>query len=544
MGRSCLILLWFLLLSPSAMAAPSASTAVFHPRSADALNQTAMLVYQDKAREAAQVRLASAELNARDRIIAARDQRIAAMEAEQARDEARSARERAARQTEIDRLTAENSAAKLAFAAELAARDRDYARERSILLSTADRLLQTPEGSRVLQLFNSGGKDNWQEAKVVLAQMQKLRTATDRRDGAVLYLQKRARGEETTDACITEYEAVVAADPREYWDWIELANLYRMAGRSSDAHRASQQSLANAPDDQARSIALTEIGEALLLSGDYPGALAAHQQALSFARHLAEAEPDSADAKRNLAISINKVGHVLMMSGNLPEAEATFAQGLAIARSLADPGSFESQRDLATVLIRLGDVRQLESDYDGALAAFEEALAISRRVAGTDSALTDALRDVSIALGRVSILRPLAGDLPGGMAAGEEGLAIAHRLAERDPGSAQARRDVSVSLSRLGDVRWQAGDRTGAQQAYGEALKINRELAARDPGSAEAMRDVAVTLVQLALFDASGIGWQDVVDVLTAMDRRGWLSQSDAQLLAEARALAAETAAK
>ncbi len=476
-----------------ALALPQSSALVSPPRSADTLNQTAMLVYQDKARVAALVRQASAALIARDRDIASRDAQIAVLQTEQARSNVRAVRERAARQAEIDRLTIENANAKLASTAELAARDADYARERSILLSTADRLLQTPEGARVLRLFNAGGRDNWQEAKAVLAQMQKLRTATDRRDGAVLYLQKRARGEETTDACIAEYEAVVANDPREHWDWVELTRLYSTAGRSSDAVRAAQQSLATSPDDRARSVALNEIGDVRLLAGDRPGALAAFEEGLTIARRLAERDPGSAQAQRDVWVSLNKVGDVRLLAGDRPGALAAFEDGLTIARRLAerDPGSAQAQRDVSVSLERVGDVRLLAGDRPGALAAFEE------------------------------------------------GLAIRRRLAERDPGSAQAQRDVSLSLERVGDVRLLAGDRPGALAAFEEGLAIRRRLAERDPGSAQAQRDVWVSLWRLASMDAQGVRWQDVVDQLDDIERRGLLLPSDAHFLVEARALAA-----
>ena len=92
-----------------------------------------------------------------------------------------------------------------------------------------------------------------------------------------------------------------------------------------------------------------------------------------------------------------------------------------------------------------------------------------------------------------------------------------------------------MSLEKLGNVLVAQGDLAGARSRYQDSLDIRKRLAAADPSSASLQRDVWVSMGKLASMAGTGVTWQQVVDVMEDMQRRGVLQPTDVRFLDEAR---------
>jgi serine/threonine-protein kinase len=264
----------------------------------------------------------------------------------------------------------------------------------------------------------------------------------------------------------------------------EARNQYERANALARRVAESDPRSTQAQRDLAAS--LNYVGDVRLRLGDTKGALDADQEALGISRKLTEADPRSAQARGGLSVALNRMGNVRLRLGDTKGALDAYQEALGIRRKLAeaDPRSAQARRDLSFALDRLGDVQLLLGDTKGALDAYQEALGINRKLTEADAGSAQAQRDLSGALERLGNVRLRLGDTKGALGAYQEALGIRRKLAEADPRSAQARGDLPFALNGMGDVRLRLGDTKGALDAYQEALGIRRKLAEADPGQA------------------------------------------------------------
>ena len=204
---------------------------------------------------------------------------------------------------------------------------------------------------------------------------------------------------------------------------------------------------ANLPYAQAAASALA--GDALVEHGhrgDAEQALGHYQRSLEVRERLLAANPESAQAARDVSVSLNK---------------------------LAD---FLASRGLA------GDAEQ-------ALGHYQRSLEVQRTSAGGQPGVAQAARDVSVSLSLLADFlasRGLAGDAEQALGHYQRSLEVSERLLAANPESAQAARDVSVSLDRLGDFlasRGLAGDAEQALGHYQRSLEVSERLLAANPES-------------------------------------------------------------
>jgi Flp pilus assembly protein TadD len=113
-------------------------------------------------------------------------------------------------------------------------------------------------------------------------------------------------------------------------------------------------------------------------AGDLAGAKARFEEGLGIARKLAQVNPTSAEAQRDVSISLDRLGDVAVQAGDLAGAKARFEEGLGIRRKLAqaNPTSAQAQRDVVFSLFKLGTATR-----DRAL--LREALQVARGLAQT-----------------------------------------------------------------------------------------------------------------------------------------------------------------
>jgi tetratricopeptide (TPR) repeat protein len=214
-------------------------------------------------------------------------------------------------------------------------------------------------------------------------------------------------------------------------------------------HATALQSARHLGDRPGQAGALTDLGNARKMAGDYPGAAVDLEQALAIYRGL-----------RHLlgqANTLTNLGTVWWLTGDYPGAARNLEQALAIYRDLGD------RLGQASALTDLGTVRWLTGDNEGAAADLERALAIYRDL--------DHLLGQASALSSLGFVRRDTGDYPGAAGDFEQALAIYRELADR--------RGQAIALSNLGTVRRETGDYPGAAADQEQALAMYRSLGDR-----------------------------------------------------------------
>jgi tetratricopeptide (TPR) repeat protein len=529
-----------ILISALILTAPLAVTALAMAQGVTAraytageLNLVYSLTYQSSQAQAALARQYSARLNQQKRLIDSKDAALGAAR-------------RAAQQSKasVDALEREIGTLKAGFIAELAAKDADFARERDNLEAAANDLLKTTEGKRALEVYLTGGPGSAEAAIEILQRVTAKRNAADRRATAALGLDARGQGRLTSAFVLKLYEDVVAADPCNHWDWVELTRLYQAMNRLERAKYAAEQAIKTASGDRDRSVGFDELGDILVARNDLGGALLRYEEGLGIRRTLAKRDPSSASAQQDVSVSLDRVGNILVARNDLGRALSRYEEGLGIARTLAklDPLSASAQRDVLVSLSKVGDILVVGNDLGRALSRYEEGLGIARTLAKLDPSSASAQRDVSVSLNNVGDILVARNNLGRALLRYEEGLGIARTLAKLDPSSAAAQRDVSMSLDRVGDILVARNDLGGALSRYEEGFGIRRSLAKLDPSSALAQRDVFVSLYKLASI-GSKYRWSQVLEQLQAMQSRDQISPSDLRRIEEVGKRAAAEAA-
>ncbi|HMW24611.1 MAG TPA: tetratricopeptide repeat protein [Burkholderiaceae bacterium] len=436
----------------------------------------------------------------------------------------------ASRAADVAALRNELTQAQDRFVAELAERDRAYAREIAVFRRTVEDIAATPEGAEALRVYNAGEEvkalgmlrrlaDARRQAREI---RNNLETAADYRKEAMLALDARNKGKLTTKDLIAKFEEVTQLDPGLHRDWMELGQIYTDAGQLDKAKAAAKRAVDSAETDRDRSDAFRALGNVLAAQGDLDGARARIQDSLDIAKRLAAADPSSVGLQRDVSDSLDSLGTILIDLGDLAGARALFQESLAIDKRLATayPSSAGLQSNVAVSLERLGDVLIAQGDLAGARARFQDSLDLRKRLAAADPSSAGLQREVSVSLNKLGDVLIAQGDLSGARTRFQDSLDITKRLAAADPSSASLQSDISVSLFKLGGVLIAQGDLAGGRVHLQDSLVIDQRLAAADPSSAIAQRDVSVILnklgdVLIAQGDLAGARarYQDSLDI-------------------------------
>ncbi len=249
-------------------------------------------------------------------------------------------------------------------------------------------------------------------------------------------------------------------------------------------------------------------------SGDTDDALGQYERSLKISERLLAANPESAQAARDVSVSLNKLADLLAirgLSGDADQALGHYRLSLEVRERLlaANPESAQAARDVSLSLNRLADLmarRGLPGDTDKALSHYQRSLAISQRLLAANPESAQAARDVLVNFNKLSDFltrRGLPGDADKAMGHNQRSLEISERLLVANPDSAQAARDVSVSLIMMADFlarRGLPGDADKALAHYQRSLEVSERLLVANPDSAQATRDVSVSWNKLADF--------------------------------------------
>ena len=228
-----------------------------------------------------------------------------------------------------------------------------------------------------------------------------------------------------------------------------LAVLLRHDGPWTEAiarYSTALRSARHLGDRLGQASALTDLGIALWLTDDHPGAARDLEEALGISRDIGN--------RLGQASALRALGDVRRMTGDYPAAARDLEEALGIYRDI------DNRLGQASALISLGAMRWATGDLPGAARDLEEALGI--------------YRDIGDRLGQASALTNLggvwrmAGDWPGAAQALEEALGVFQGLGDR--------RGQAGALLYLGIVRRMTGDYPGAARDLEEALGISRDI--------------------------------------------------------------------
>jgi tetratricopeptide (TPR) repeat protein/transcriptional regulator with XRE-family HTH domain len=229
-----------------------------------------------------------------------------------------------------------------------------------------------------------------------------------------------------------------------------LAGLLRRDGLWADAitrHTAAIQAARHLGDRLGQAGAINDLGDVRRLTGDYPAAARAEEQALGIYRDLGD--------RLGQAFALRHLGYVRRMTGDYPAAVQALEQALGIYRDLGD------RLGQATALSYLGEFRRLTGDYPAATQALEQALGIYRN-------LGDRLGQAG-ALGRLGAVRRLTGDYPAAAQVAEQALGIFRDLGDRGG-------EAGV-LNERGTLHRVSGDLAQAEGYHQQALELARAIA-------------------------------------------------------------------
>jgi tetratricopeptide (TPR) repeat protein/transcriptional regulator with XRE-family HTH domain len=285
-----------------------------------------------------------------------------------------------------------------------------------------------------------------------------------------------------------------------------ISTLLERDGPWADAvarHTAAIRAAQHLGDRLSRANALSDLGNARRLTGNYPAAVLALEESLGICRDLGD-QPGQASALTGL-------GDAWRMTGDYPAAARVLEEALRICGDLGDrPGQ-------ARILTRMGTVLWMTSDYPAAARVLEEALGICRD-------LGDRLGQASALTGLGDAWR-MTGDYPAAARVLEEALGICCDLGDR-LGRADA-------LTRLGAVLWQMADYPAAARVLEEALGICRVLGDRH-GQANTLNLLGVVRQQTGDYPAAGRALEEALGICRDLGDR--LGQANAlNLLGAAR---------
>lgn len=135
------------------------------------------------------------------------------------------------------------------------------------------------------------------------------------------------------------------------------------------------------------------LGGVLVAAGDLKEARRRFEQSLELDQRLAQANPASAEAQRDVSADLSKLGNVLVTAGDLKEARRRFEQSLEMRQRLAEanPASAQAQRDLIVSYVELA-IATGQKDFWQKALVIAERLSQEGRLPPRDAPMLEAIR--------------------------------------------------------------------------------------------------------------------------------------------------------
>jgi tetratricopeptide (TPR) repeat protein len=265
------------------------------------------------------------------------------------------------------------------------------------------------------------------------------------------------------------------------------------------ARRLAEADPNNAEAQRDLSISFDKLGNVTLQQGESKEALVFYQKGLEICQRLAQADPKNALAQRDLSVSFDKMGDLTLQMGQTRAAGDLYQKALEVREHLAqaDLNNAEAQRDLSISFDKLGNVTLQLGKTSEALDYYRKALKVRQRLAQADPNNTEAQRDLSVSFNKLGNVTLQMGKIKEALAFYQNLLEVSQRLALADPKNALAQRDLSISYHKLGDVTLQMGQTREALVYYQKFSQISQTLADADPNNAQAQRTLSISFDKL-----------------------------------------------
>ncbi|MEY2881494.1 MAG: regulatory protein afsR [Verrucomicrobiota bacterium] len=261
-------------------------------------------------------------------------------------------------------------------------------------------------------------------------------------------------------------------------------------------HEVTERSLsANPQSAQAArdvSVSLERLGDFLASrgqSGDAAQALKYYERSLEVREALLAANPQSAQAARDVAAGLQRLGDFRTargLPGDAEEALRCYERCLQVTEKLlaANPDSADAARNVSVSLNKLADFlarRGQTGDAAQALKYYERNLKISEALLAANPQSAQAARDLAISLERMSAVRakqagPAAA--PAALALQRRSLELSLGLFHSNRGSVFYGRTAAVSFSLTYQRAQAAGDEAAAREALAGCHAVLKELIA------------------------------------------------------------------
>lgn len=402
-----------------------------------------------------------------------------------------------AARSEIERLRSEGERARTQLVAaqeqyvrDLEARSAAYQEEIAVFRQTVTEIAATPQGRRALQLYADGDPAAGREVLTRLMDTRAraerraadLRQAVDARRIATLDLDAMKRGNLDTLTVIADFELVTRLDGTNSNDWLELARLYRDAGRLAQSEEAVRRGLEAAQTPAERGRLHLEQASIFARRLDWQGDAQASTDAIAELTAAAAAEPGVASIQRDLL-------KARLRASDESSADLLNAVREAVAGAPNDLSlqltHIEALADLAEEAAERDDIRSAIANLDVAMDAIDameapdaERVAIDAARAGVLEPMIELLEranDIEQAADasslRVNIFQQISSANPASVSARE-----AHAMALIDYGSLALRYDMSFVTD--------AGERLDGSVMIKQGVNILRENAAAEPANA------------------------------------------------------------
>ena len=210
--------------------------------------------------------------------------------------------------------------------------------------------------------------------------------------------------------------------------------------------------------------------------------------ALAGLKKVARNAETSARADREQIWVYLELGDILRELGadGTEEAGEQYKRGLDLATRLGDanPEDAQAQRDLSVALMKFGDLDLQRGDAKSALTFYRRSLEIDERLVAEDELNLRAQRDLSLSLDKIGDAHSKAGEFKSALAVYRRSRSIREKLTKDRPENSLFERDLSAAFDKIGDIHMRLNDPNAALADYDRSLEISQKQVQTEPNNA------------------------------------------------------------
>jgi tetratricopeptide (TPR) repeat protein len=241
-------------------------------------------------------------------------------------------------------------------------------------------------------------------------------------------------------------------------------------------------------------VSYNNLGSVAQRNGDIRAARGYYQQAFDLAGKLTEADPQKTQYLRDLSHSYGNLGSMALLTGNPQESLQLYLKQLDINQKLAaDPNDAQAQRNVLQSLQLLGHLSQRSGLREIAFGFHKRVNEIAQKIAVIDPTSSQTQRELAISFEQLADATLRKGQVQEARDLFRSGLEIKRLLVKSDPSDLRAQSDLSVSLGNLGRVTLEEGDLKAAHDYCQQGLEIILKLAAANPTDVKVLRALSLS---------------------------------------------------